>query len=107
MLHVEKWPKLSCLSLALGLETKEPTCYSIVKLEMSLTNLDAKSSTLEQHRSNGTLPKDLLLSRKSLFVDEQPKVDDILLTASNALLSQRIAKISRKKSVNFSPQEGG
>ena len=89
-------------SLALGLETKKlivATCRSIVKLEMSLTNLDAKSSTLEQHKSNGTFPKDLLLpKKKSLFEDEQPKVDEILLTASNALLSQRIAEISRKKS---------
>ena len=35
--------------------------------------------------------------KKSLFVDEQSKIDDILLTASNALLSQRIAETSRKK----------
>ena len=86
----------------LGLETKKlivTTCRSIVKLELSLRNLDAKSSTLEQHRSNGTFPKDLLLpKKKSLFEDEQPKVDEILLTASNALLSQRIAEISRKSS---------
>jgi hypothetical protein len=62
-------------------------------------NLEAKSSTLEQHSSNGTLPKDLLLpKKKSLFEDEQPKVDAILLTASKALLSQRIAEISRKTS---------
>ena len=89
-------------SLVLGLETKKlivATCRSIVKLESSLMKLDAKSSILEQHRSNGTLPKDLLLpKKKSLFEDEQPKVDAILLTASNALLSQRIAEISRKQS---------
>ena len=40
-----------------------------------------------------SLPK-----KKSLFVDEQSKADDILQTASNALLAQRIAEISRKKS---------
>ena len=36
--------------------------------------------------------------KRSLFVDEQSKVDDILQTASNAILAQRIAEISRKKS---------
>jgi hypothetical protein len=75
------------------------TCPSIVKLESSLMNLNAKSSTLEQHRSNGTIPKDLLLpKKKSLFENEQPKVEAILLRASNALLSQKTAEIFRKKS---------
>ncbi len=41
-------------------------CRSIMKLETSLANLDAKFSTLEQHRSNGTLPKDLLLWSRCL-----------------------------------------
>ena len=89
-------------SSAMGQETKKliiSTCRAIVKLESNLTKLEAKSSTLEQHRLNGTVPKDLLLPKKKLlFVDEQSKVDDILQTASNALLAQRIAEISRKKS---------
>ena len=61
--------------------------------------LNAKSSISEQHRFNGTLPRGLLLPKKKLlFEDEQPKVDTILLIESNALLSQRIAEISRKQS---------
>ena len=75
------------------------TCRAIVKLELTLSNLDAKSNALEQHRLNDTFPKDLSLpKKKSLFEDEQSKVDDILQKASIALLMQRIAEISRKKS---------
>ena len=61
-------------SLVLGLETKKhfvATCQSIVKPESSLMKLNAKSSISEQHRSNGTLPQDLLLPMKSQFEDEQ------------------------------------
>ena len=87
-------------SLSLGLETKRlivSTCRTIVKLELALSNLDAKSCTLEQHRAMGTFPKDLSLpKKKSLFEDEQSKVDEILQKASSALLIQRIAEISRK-----------
>lgn len=88
------------MGLFLGLETKKlivSTCRAIVKLEQTLSNLDAKSSALEQHRSNGTFPKDLLLpNKKSLFEDEQSKVDEILNQASisMALLMQRIVEIS-------------
>ena len=85
----------------MGQETKKlivSTCRAIVRLEQTLTKLEATSLTLEHHRLNGTIPKNLLLpKKKSLFVDEQSKIDDILLTASNALLSQRIAETSRKK----------
>lgn len=88
--------------LAMGQETKKlivTNCRAIVRLESNLTKLEAKSTTLEQHRLNGTVPKDLLLpKKKSLFEDEQSKVDDILQTASNALLAQRISETSRKKS---------
>ena len=44
-------------------------------------------------------PKDLSLpKKKSLLVNEWSKVDEILLTVSNALLLQRIAEIERKES---------
>ena len=93
-------PNPHSLGLSLGLETKKlivSTCRAIVKLELTLSNLDAKSSALEQHRSNGTFPKDLSLpKKKSLFEDEQSKVDEILNKASMALLMQRLAEISRK-----------
>ena len=70
-----------------------------MRLESNLTKLEAKSSTLEQHRLTGRVPKDLMLPKKKLlFVDGQSRVDDILQTASNALLAQRIAETSRKKS---------
>ena len=93
-------PTPHSLGLSLGLETKKlivSTCRAIVKLELTLSNLDAKSSALEQHRSNGTFPKDLSLpKKKSLFEDEQSKVDEILNKASMALLMQRLAEICRK-----------
>lgn len=99
-------PDLNLLPHSVGLppsmEMKKhivSTCRAIVKLELTLSNLDAKSNALEQHRLNGTFPKDLLLpKKKSLFEDEQSKVDEILQKASIALLMQRIAEISRKKS---------
>ena len=43
-------------SSAMGQETKKlivSTCRAIVKLESNLTELEAKSPTLEQHRLNG------------------------------------------------------
>ena len=87
-------------SLALGLEMKMlivATCHSIVKLENSLTNLDAKSATLEQHRS----PKDLLLLRKKLwFENEQPKVDEILLTET--LAHRKVVEVELLKTLESS-----
>ncbi len=54
---------------------------------------------LEQHSRNGTIPKDLLLpKKKSLFEDQQSKVDEILRTAMISLLTHRIAETSRKMS---------
>ena len=54
---------------------------------------------MEQHRLNGTVPKDLLLpKKKSLFEDQQPQVDVILQTAMKSLLELRISEISRKMS---------
>ena len=87
-------------SLSLCLETKRlivSTCRTVVKLELALSNIDAKSCILEQHRAMGIFPKDLSLPKnKSLFEDERSKVDEILQKASSALLIQRIAEISRK-----------
>ena len=62
-----------------GPETKKlivSTCCTIVKLEMTFANLETKLCTLEQHRLNGTVPKDLSLpEKKTLFEDEQFNVD--------------------------------
>ena len=61
-----------------------------MKLELTLSKLDAKLIELEQHRHNGTIQKDLSLpKKKSLFEDEQSKVDEILKNAATALLLQR------------------
>ena len=88
--------------LTFGSEMKKlivSTCRSIVKLGTSFNKLESKSKELEQHRINGTIPKDLLLpKKKSLFEDSQPQVDTILQTAMNSLLSLRIDEISRKMS---------
>ena len=93
---------LRSVSMTLGLETKKliaSTCRSVLKLELTLSKLDNKLSELEQHRHNGTIPKDLSLpKKKSLFEDEQSKVDDILKSAATALLMQRMAEIARKRS---------
>ena len=52
---------------------------------------------MNQHRLEGTVPKDLLLpKKKALFEDQQSYIDDILQTAMNALLRHRIEEISRK-----------
>ena len=62
-----------------------------------LEKLESKSDVLNQHRRDGTIPKDLLLpKKKALFEDEQSNIDDILQTAMNALLRHRIEEISRK-----------
>ena len=80
--------------MSVGSETKKlvvSTCRSIVKIEIHLHKLDAKSKALEQHRLNGTVPKDLLLpKKKALFEDNQSQVDGILQTSMNTLLSLRI-----------------
>ena len=97
-------PDYSSVPVSSGLyisqETKKlvvSTCRSIVKLEASVKNLESKSDVLNQHRLDGTIPKDLLLpKKKALFEDEQSNVDDILQTAMNALLRHRITEISRK-----------
>ena len=75
------------------------TCRSIVKLEASIRKLEVKSDVLNQHRLNGTVPKDLLLpKKKALFEDQQSVVDEILTTAMKSLLKHRIEEISRKMS---------
>ena len=75
------------------------TCRSIVKLETTIAKLEMKSEVLEQHRSNGTVPKDLMLpKKKSLFEDQQSKADEILQSAMNSLLALRISETSRKLS---------
>ena len=97
-------PDYSFVPVSSGLhisqETKKlvvSTCRSIVKLEASVKKLESKSDALNQHRLDGTIPKDLLLpKKKALFEDEQSNVDDILQTAMNALLRHRIGEISRK-----------
>ena len=68
-----------------------------MKLEASIRKLESKSDELEQHRLNGTVPKDLLLpKKKALFEDQQSTVDDILQKAMFSLLQHRIEEISRK-----------
>ena len=90
------------LGMTVGSEIKKlivSNCRSIVKLETSLNKLEARSTVLEQHRIDGTIPKDLLLpKKKSLFEDHQPQVDEILQTAMNSLLLFRIKELSRKMS---------
>ena len=91
--------------LTLCLETKKlisNTCRLILQLEASHRKLVEKSPALEQHKLKGTFPKDLLLpKKKSLFEDEQPKVDAILQSAITSLLEQRYSETSRKKSLNL------
>lgn len=86
--------------LHISQETKKlvvSTCRSIVKLEASIRKLESKSVVLNQHRRDGTIPKDLLLpKKKALFEDGQSNIDDILQTAMNALLRHRIEEVSRK-----------
>ena len=54
---------------------------------------------MEQHRSNGSVPKDLLLpKKKTLFEDQQSKADEILQSAMNSLLDLRSSEASRKLS---------
>ena len=81
-------------------ETKKlvvSTCRSIVKFEASIRKLESKSDELEPHRSNGTIPKDLLLpKKKALFGDQQSTVDGILQKAMLSLLQHRIEEIPRK-----------
>lgn len=90
------------LGMTVGSEIKKlivSNCRSIVKLETSLNKLEARSKVLEQHRIDGTIPKDLSLpKKKSLFEDHQPQVDEILQTAMNSLLLLRIKELSRKMS---------
>lgn len=90
------------LGMTVGSEIKKlivSNCCSIVKLEASLNKLEARSTALEQHRIDGTIPKDLLLpKKKSLFEDHQPQVDEILQTVMNSLLLLRIKELSRKMS---------
>ena len=74
------------LGMTVGSEIKKlivSTCRSIVKLEASLKNLEARSTVLQQHRIDGTIPKDLLL--KTLLEDHQPQMDEIRQTAMNSL----------------------
>ena len=91
--------------LSVCLETKKlivSTCRAIVLLESNFVKLEEKSRMLQEHSSNGTVPKDVMLpKKKSLFEDEQCKVDDILQTAMKSLLLQRIAETSRKMSENI------
>ena len=75
------------------------TCRSIVKLEATISKLETKSEALNQHRSNGTVPKDLSLpKKKTLFEDQQSKADEILQSAMISLLDLRISETSRKLS---------
>ena len=58
------------LGMTVGSEIKKlivSNCRSIVKLETSLNKLEARSTVLEQHRIDGTIPKDLLLPKKMAF----------------------------------------
>ena len=48
------------------------TCRSIVKLEAAISKLETKSEALKEHRSNGSVPKDLSHpKKKTLFEDQQ------------------------------------
>ena len=71
----DPFPVSHSIDVVPGQETKKlivSTCRTIVKLEMTFTNLETKLCTLEQHRLNGTVPKDLSLpKKKSLFEHEQ------------------------------------
>ena len=79
------------------------TCRSIVQLELQNKKLEDKLSALEQHRTNGTFPKDLLIpNKKSLFEDGQATVNEILNKAMKDLLGHRVLETQRKIAENSS-----
>ena len=87
--------------LECGMETKKlivSTCRSIVQLEVNYFKLEDKKGILEQHKVNGTFPKDLLLpKKKSLYEDRQLKFDEVLQAAMSSLLMLSIDDVSRKQ----------
>ena len=87
-------------SLMVSQETKKliiSTCRTIVNFESSISKYEEKLSVLEQHLANGTAPKDLLLpKKKSLFEDEQDKIDEILTYGTSQLLTRRTSETKRK-----------
>ena len=57
------------------------TCHAIVKLELTLSNLDAKSNALEQHRLNG--PTDQRIFMQVNKLPEGVYITDLLLSFMN------------------------
>ena len=83
-----------------GLEMRKQVisaCRNIVYQESHLDKLHQKSKLLEEHRSKGTVPKDLLLpKKKALFEDGQGTLDAILQNAQASLLQHRTRETTRK-----------
>ena len=83
-----------------GLEMRKQvisTCRNIVYQESHLDKLHQKSKLLEEHRSKGTVPKDLLLpKKKALFEDGQGTLDAILQNAQASLLQHQTRETTRK-----------
>ena len=83
-----------------GLEMRKQVisaCRNIVYQESHLDKLHQKSKLLEEHRSKGTVPKDILLpKKKALFEDGQGTLDAILQNAQASLLQHRTRETTRK-----------
>ena len=91
----------SCPAFAkVGLEMRKlviSTCRNIVHIEVNLDKLHQRSVLLEEHKSKGTIPKDLLLPKKrALYEDGQTSVDEIIQNAQALLLQLRITETGRK-----------
>ena len=57
--------------LSVCLETKKlivSTCRTTVLFESNFAKLEVKSRMLQEHSSNGTIPKDLLLPKKEIIL---------------------------------------